>query len=267
MFQENRLKRRVAAGEQVYGAWLGLASASVAELIALVGFDFVIIDQEHGAGSLRDAADMLRACDAAGCPAAVRVPWNDHVYLKRILDLGAQSLMIPMVESAEEARAAVAACRYPPQGRRGWAVPVLRCSRYGLVEDYTKRANAELFVMVQIESAATAQRAEEIAAIDGVDMVFIGINDLAGSIGRLEQLDHPEVDALVRQAEAGVRAAGKPLGTVPSARRDTAGLFADGYRLVAGSSDAGLLREGARHELAAVRAALGSVRSRGGAMS
>ena len=122
MFQENRLKRRVAAGEQVYGAWLGLASASVAELIALVGFDFVIIDQEHGAGSLRDAADMLRACDAAGYPAAVRVPWNDHVYLKRILDLGAQSLMIPMNTMSTPSIAAISSARCAVAALSIWTI-------------------------------------------------------------------------------------------------------------------------------------------------
>ncbi|MEK0085769.1 HpcH/HpaI aldolase family protein [Benzoatithermus flavus] len=256
MFQENRLKRRIARGERVYGAWLSLASPAVAELMAAVGFDFLIVDQEHGAGSLQDAAHMLRASAAVGCPAIVRVPWNDQVYLKRILDLGAQSLMIPMVETAEEAAAAVAACRYPPRGRRGYAAPAMRCSGYGTAEGYVARAHEELFLIVQIESAAAAERAEAIAAVDGVDMVLIGVNDLAGSIGRLEQLDHPEVDALVRRAEAGIRAAGKPLGTVPSARRDTGGLFRDGYSLVAGAGDSVLLREAAGTHLAAIRAVM-----------
>jgi 4-hydroxy-2-oxoheptanedioate aldolase len=250
---ENRLKRRIRAGESVYGAWLGLASPQVAELMACVGYDFLIVDQEHGAGSLRDAADMLRACASGGCSAIVRVPWNDQVYLKRILDVGAQSLMIPMVESAEEAKAAVAACRYPPKGRRGWAAPAMRCSRYGTIPDYTSRANDELFIIVQIESAGAAERAAEIAAVDGVDLVLIGVNDLAGSIGLLEKLDRPEVDTLVRKAEAGVRSAGKPLGSVPSARRDSAGLFADGYALVAGGGDSGLLRQAALADVAAVR--------------
>ena len=176
---------------------------AITEVLACMGYDFVVIDQEHGAGSLGDAVAMLRACDAAGCPAIVRVPWNDQVYLKRILDVGAQSLMIPMVETAGEAAAAVAACRYPPAGRRGYAAPSMRCSRYGRIEDYIQGANAQLLIICQIESAAAAGRAAEIAGVDGVDMVLIGVNDLAGSIGRLERLGEPEVDALVRQAEAG----------------------------------------------------------------
>lgn len=253
----NRLKARLRAGEPLYGAWLGLASPVVAELMACAGYDFLVVDQEHGAGSLQDAAQMLRACDARGTPAIVRVPWNDQVYLKRILDLGAMSVMVPMVEDAEEAAAAVAACRYPPAGRRGYAAPAMRCSAFGFIPDYVPRANDELLVIAQVESAAAAGRAQAIAAVDGVDMVLIGINDMAGTVGLLEKLDRPEVDALVRQAEAGVRAAGKPLGTVPSARRGVAGLFADGYQLVAGTVDSVLLREGARADVAAVRAALG----------
>lgn len=255
MFQENAIKRRIARGERLYGCWVGLASPAVAEVLGTTGYDFLIIDQEHGPGSLADAADLLRACDSAGCPAVVRAPWNDQVYLKRVLDLGAQSLMIPMVETPEEAAAAVAACRYPPAGRRGYAAPSMRCSRYGAVADYIERANDELFLIVQIESAEAARRAEAIASVEGVDMVFIGVNDLAGSIGLLERLDRPEVDELVRLAEAGIRKAGKPMGTVPSARRDSAGLFADGYLLVGGAGDVDLLREAALRDLARLREA------------
>ena len=259
MSDGNPIRQRVRAGERLYGAWLGLGSPAVAELLACAGYDFLVIDQEHGAGSLQDATAMLRACDARHVPAIIRVPWNDHVYLKRVLDMGARSVMIPMVETGEEAAAAVAACRYPPAGRRGWAAPASRCSAFGFDAAYTATANDGLFLIAQIESAAAVDRAAEIAGVDGVDLVLIGINDLAGSIGCLEQLDRPEVDELVRRAEAGVRAAGKPLGTVPSARRDAAGLFQDGYGLVAGAVDSILLREAAKADLAAVRAGSGRV--------
>jgi 4-hydroxy-2-oxoheptanedioate aldolase len=253
---DNELKRLLASGRRAYGVWLGLASPAVAELLAYAGYDFVIIDNEHGGGSISDATDMLRCCAAAGCPAIVRVPWNDQVYLKRILDAGAQSIMVPMVETAEEAAAAVAACRFPPAGRRGYAAPVMRCSRYGFIADYLHRANEELLLIAQIESAAAAGRAEAIAAVEGIDMVLIGVNDLAGSIGLLEQLDRPEVRALVEQAEAGVRRAGKPLGTVPSAGAETIELFHRGYQLIAGAGDASLLREAAKADLARIRAGL-----------
>jgi 4-hydroxy-2-oxoheptanedioate aldolase len=254
----NPIRRRLAAGERLYGCWISTASPAVAELLAHAGYDFLVIDQEHGPGTIPDAVHMLRACDAAGCPAIVRVPWNDQVYLKRILDAGARSVMVPMVETPEEAEAAAAACRYPPLGRRGYAAPAMRCSAYGFRAEYRARAHEELFLIAQIESAAAATRAQAIAAVDGIDMVLIGVNDLAGTIGRLEQLDHPEVRALVATAEAGLRAAGKPMGTVPSAARTAAQLFAEGYALVAGAGDVPLLREAARADLRAARGGGGS---------
>jgi 4-hydroxy-2-oxoheptanedioate aldolase len=243
--------------------WLGLADPGVAELLAHSGYDFVIIDQEHGPGSITDAVALLRACGCAQCPAVVRVPWNDQVYLKRILDAGASSIMVPMIESPEEAQAAVAACRYPPAGRRGYAAPAMRCSNYGFIEDYRARANDELLLMAQIESAAAAAQAEAIVAVDGIDMGFIGVNDMGGSIGRLEQLDRPEVRALVEQAEAAIRRAGKLLGSVPSSGAGSVELFAKGYDLVAGAGDVPLLREAAKADLARVRAGMPQARGSG----
>lgn len=253
---QNRLKQRLAAGDQLYGAWIGLGSPAVTELLGSVGYDFLVIDYEHSVGSLGDPVPLLRAADAVGCPTILRVPWNDQVYLKRALDCGATSVMIPMIESEQQAIDAVAACRYPPQGRRGYAAPSMRCSGYGTITDYIDRANDNLLIIAQIESAAAAAQANAIASVDGVDMVLIGVNDMAGTIGLLEKLDRPEVDALVRQTEAGVRAAGKLLGTVPSARMNSKQLFADGYNLVAGAGDTPLLRIGAQQDLADVRTAM-----------
>ena len=253
---ENVLKRRLKAGDKVYGVWLSSASGNVAELLAWAGYDFAIIDHEHGQGALSDAVHMMRACAMANCPVIVRVPWNDQVYLKRILDAGAQSIMVPMVESAEEAAAVVAACRYPPQGRRGYAAPAMRCSRYGFIPDYLSRANDELLLITQIESANAAATADRIGGVDGVDMVFIGINDMGGSIGRLEQLSHPDVRALAEQSETNIRRSGKLMGTVPSSGAGTVELFKKGYNLVAGAGDMVMLREAAKADLAKVRAGL-----------
>jgi 4-hydroxy-2-oxoheptanedioate aldolase len=253
---ENVLKRRLGAGDRLYGVWLSSASGNVAELLAWAGYDFAIIDHEHGQGSLGDAVHMMRACAMAGCPVIVRVPWNDQVYLKRILDAGAQSIMVPMVETAEEAAAAVAACRYPPAGRRGYAAPAMRCSRWGFVTDYLSRANDELLLITQIESDRAADAAQAIGAVDGVDMVFIGVNDMGGSIGRLERLDEPDVRTVVAKAEAGIRRSGKLMGTVPSSGAGTLDLFAGGYNLVAGAGDMVMLREAAKADLATVRAGL-----------
>ena len=249
----NRLKRRVAAGERLYGAWISTGSTANAELLASAGYDFLVIDQEHGAASIETAIELMRACIVGGAEPIVRVPWNDHVYLKRILDAGAVSVMVPMVETEDEANAAVAACLYPPMGRRGYAAPAMRCSRYGADSDYRANWHEQLFLIAQIESAGAADRAADIAAVDGVDMVLIGVNDMAGTIGRLEELDHPDVRALVETAEGNLRSVGKPFATVPSAARTPEQLFAEGYSLVAGAGDVPLLAAAARADLARVR--------------
>jgi 4-hydroxy-2-oxoheptanedioate aldolase len=261
MYRPNLLKTRLEAGESVYGAWIGTGSPANAEILGHVGFDFLVIDQEHGAGEMVDAVAALRAVEVSGTPCIVRAPWNDPIWLKRILDAGAESVMIPGVETADAAAAAVRACRYPPQGLRGYAASVIRASTFGLEADYIQKANENLLTVVQIESAAAVMQAAEICAVEGVDVVFIGANDLAGSIGRLEQLDHPEVRSLVRQAEEVILASGKPMGTVPSAGASWQELFGRGYRMVVGPHDVILLREAARmavNEYANFRAAAGS---------
>jgi len=260
MYRPNLLKARLEAGESVYGAWVGSGAPANAEILGHVGFDFLVIDQEHGAGEMADAVAALRAVEASGTPCVVRAPWNDPIWLKRILDAGAESVMIPAVETAAAAEAAVRACRYPPQGTRGYAAGVVRASTFGLEPGYTQKANQNLLVVAQIESAAAVEQAAEICAVEGVDVVFIGVNDLAGSIGRLEQLDHPEVRGLVRRAEEVILASGKPMGTVPSAGASWQELFARGHRLVVGPHDVILLREAARaavREHASFRAASG----------
>jgi 4-hydroxy-2-oxoheptanedioate aldolase len=242
----NILKQRLVRGERLFGAWIETGSATVVEILGQQGFDYLLIDLEHGLGDLQDLVDMLRAATAVGAPSIVRVPWNDPVMLKRVLDAGASSIMVPSVENAAEAQAAVRACRYPPQGTRGYASPVVRASGYGAVPDYMSRANDNLLLILQIESAAAARQAGAIAAVEGVDVVFIGVNDMAGSIGRLEQLDHPDVRALVAEAEAALRGSGKWMGTVPSAGATWKELFEAGYHIVPVASDVPLLRDNAR---------------------
>lgn len=245
MYRPNSLKARLDAGDNIYGAWVGSGSPANAEILGHVGFDFLVVDQEHGAGELADAVAMLRAAESSGTPCMVRAPWNDPIWIKRILDAGAESLMIPQIETAAAAKAAVAACRYPPQGTRGYAAGVVRASTFGLEPGYVEKANANLLIVLQIESAAAVEHAAEICAVEGVDVVFIGVNDLAGSIGRLEQLDHPDVRSLVHCAEDLILASGKPMGTVPNAGASWQELFARGYRMVVGPHDVILLREAA----------------------
>jgi 4-hydroxy-2-oxoheptanedioate aldolase len=252
MFRPNTLKARMAAGDSVFGAWVGSGAPVAAEVMAHLGFDFLVIDQEHGLGELSDAVSCLRAAESSNTPCVVRAPWNDPIWLKRGLDAGIDSWMIPSVETAEEAAAAVRACRYPPAGTRGYAAPIVRASTYGVVGDYTPRANDNQLMILQIESARAVENTEAICAVPGVDVVFIGCNDLAGSIGRLEQLDHPDVRKLITRCEDIVLKSGKPLGTVPNAGASTKELFARGYRMVVGAHDLSLMRDAGRAVMAEV---------------
>jgi 4-hydroxy-2-oxoheptanedioate aldolase len=250
MYRENVLKQRLANGQSVFGCWVDTGSPTVVEILGHAGFDFVVIDLEHGQGEIAGATEMIRAAQLTGMGAVIRVPSNDPIFLKRILEVGADSLMIPQIETAAEAQAAVRACRYPPQGARGYAAPVVRASSYGKVKDYIHRANDNLLLILQIESAAAVKHAAEIASVEGVDVAFIGVNDLGGSIGRLEQLDHPDVRKLVAEAEAAIRQTGRWMGTVPSAGATPQELFAAGYQMVPLAVDVSLLRDAA---LACVR--------------
>ena len=255
MYRENVLKQRLAKGEAVFGCWVDTGSATIVEILGHAGFDFVVIDLEHGQGDLGSTVEMIRAAQLTNMGAVVRVPSNDPIFLKRVLEIGADSLMIPQIETAAEAQAAVRACRYPPQGTRGYAAPVVRASSYGKVKDYIHRANDNLLLILQIESASAVKQAAAIASVEGVDVAFIGVNDLGGSIGKLEQLDHPDVRKLVAEAEAAIRPTGRWMGTVPSAGATPKELFAAGYKLVPLAVDVMLLRD----------AALGVVRDQSGA--
>jgi 4-hydroxy-2-oxoheptanedioate aldolase len=253
MTTRNMLRRRLNDGATVLGVWQQLAHPAIAELMALAGYEMVLIDMEHGPGSLFDTANMLRGIAGTGSSAMVRVPANDPVLLKQLLDQGPDGVMIPMVESAEDARAAVSACRYPPRGRRGWAAGIARAAQYGFDPDYTLKTSSELVIACQIESVAGVNSADAIAAVEGVDVIFIGRNDLAADSGHILDLDHPEVDALVAQSFAAARRHGKKVGTVPSIKRSWQSLLRDGYDMVVPSADTSFLRDAAAAEVAAYR--------------
>jgi 4-hydroxy-2-oxoheptanedioate aldolase len=200
------------ASRPLAGIWVCTGSPLVAEICAGSGLDWVLIDMEHSPNGLESVLAQLQAVAAYPVTPVVRVPIGDVVTIKQVLDLGAQNLLVPMVSSRADAEAAVAAVRYPPRGNRGVGSALARSARWNRVDDYLRDADEHVSLFVQIETAAGVEAAAEIAAVDGVDGVFVGPSDLAASMGVLGQQTHPDVVAAVHRAFDAVRAAGKPVG-------------------------------------------------------
>jgi 4-hydroxy-2-oxoheptanedioate aldolase len=194
------------------GVWVCSGSPLVAEICAGSGMDWLLIDMEHSPNGLESVLAQLQAVAAYPITPVVRVPIGDVVTIKQVLDLGAQNLLVPMVSSRAEAEAAVAAVRYPPRGTRGVGSALARSARWNRVDDYLQNADAHVSLFVQVETTAGVEAAAEIAAVDGIDGVFVGPSDLAASMGLLGQQTHPDVTAAVLRAFEAVRAAGKPVG-------------------------------------------------------
>ena len=201
-----------AASRPLAGMWVCSGSPLVAEICAGSGLDWVLIDMEHSPNGLESVLGQLQAVAAYPVTPVVRVPIGDIVTVKQVLDLGAQNLLVPMVSSPDEARAIVDAVRYPPRGRRGVGSALARSARWNRVEDYLANADDHVSLFVQIETSEGVDAAAAIAAVDGVDGVFVGPSDLAASMGLLGQQTHPEVTAAALRAFDGVRSAGKPVG-------------------------------------------------------
>lgn len=206
----NLFKQRLGKVQQV-GFFSTLGSPALAEMLASCGFDWILIDTEHSPIELPDVIEHLRAIEGAGLPALVRPAWNDTVTVKRLLDQGAQTLMFPYVETPEEAASAVAATRFPPHGVRGVSGSS-RAANYGLIPGYFAKAEAELCVIVQIETPRALANIEAIAAVPGVDAVFIGPSDMAASMGHIGNAQHPAVQAAIDDGFRRLKAMGKPCG-------------------------------------------------------
>jgi 4-hydroxy-2-oxoheptanedioate aldolase len=207
----NRFKAALRAGRAQVGIWCSIAGSDNAEALAGCGFDWMLIDTEHSTVDLTTVKAMLQAAAPYPTQTIVRPGWNDAVEIKRLLDAGAMSILVPYVQSAEEAARAVSAVRYPPQGTRGVA-GITRASRYGAVDGYLSRANDEICLLVQVETAEALRNIEAIAAVDGVDGIFVGPADLAASMGHPGNPAAPEVKAAILDAIARIRSCGKPAG-------------------------------------------------------
>jgi len=217
---KNNFKHAIRAGRQQIGLWVSLANPYSAELVAGSGFDWLVLDGEHSPNAPTTVISQLQAVAAYPVSAIVRPAWNDKVLIKRYLDIGAQSLLIPYVQNANEAAEAVAAIRYPTRGVRGVA-GVTRASRFGRVADYAKRAEEELCLLVQIETREGLESLEAIAKTDGVDGVFIGPADLAAALGHLGNQQHPEVQSAIQDAIKRIRGLGKPAGILATDEAST----------------------------------------------
>jgi len=237
----NTLRQALRAGRTQIGCWLSLGSPITTEVVGVAGFDWLLLDAEHAPNDVLTLIPQLMALKDSPSAPVVRPSWNDTVQIKRLLDAGCHNFLIPMVDSAEQARAAVAATRYPPLGVRGVSVSQ-RSNRYGAVPDYFQRVNDEISVIVQIETRAAVAAAAEIAAVEGVDCLFIGPSDLAAAYGHLGQPNHPEVQAAIAEVQAAARAAGKPSGILSPAEADARRYLGQGMTFVAVGSDLGVLR-------------------------
>lgn len=242
---ENGFKRGLAEGRQLLGIWNTIPGPVVAELLATAGYDWVLLDTEHSLTDIPDLMGMLQAVAPYPGSAVVRVAGQDPVLMKRVLDMGAQTVMVPYVQSAEEARAIVAAMRYAPRGIRGVS-GMTRASRFGAVGDYVARAEAELCLIVQVETAEAVGRIGEIAAVDGVDAIFIGPSDLAASMGHPGQAGHPQVVAMIERAVKAIVAAGKPAGILTGDPAFARNCMDWGTRFTAVGIDMSILAAGVR---------------------
>lgn len=211
---ENLLKKRLAAGEVLIGCWVGMASSYAAEMAATAGFDWLLIDGEHAPNAIGSLSGQLAVVLPSDSLAVVRPVNDDTDGIKQLLDIGAQSLLVPMVDSADQARRIVAATRYAPQGIRGVGSSLARASRFGAIPDYIATANGQICLILQVESRAGLAALDDIVAVDGVDGVFIGPSDLAADMGHPGRADHPDVRAAVFDALTRIRAAGKTAGVL-----------------------------------------------------
>jgi 4-hydroxy-2-oxoheptanedioate aldolase len=237
---DNPFKRGLAEGRRQAGLWMTTGAPGITEMVAGAGFAWLLIDMEHSPNDLIQVVDHLRAAEGGTAEPVVRVPWNEPVMVKRLLDQGARSLMFPFVQSAEEARRAVAATRYPPHGIRGFA-GTSRATGYGLRPDYHSRSGEEVCVVVQVETREALEAAGEIAAVEGVDGVFIGPNDLAASMGHLGQPGAAPVREAIAAALPRIRTTGKAAGLLNFNEAGARADFEAGFGFVAVAGDAFLL--------------------------
>ncbi len=250
--RENAFLKAIRAGQQQVGLWVSLSSPYAAEAVAPAGYDWALLDMEHSPNELAPLLGQLQAFEATTTTPIVRPDWNDTVKVKRLLDLGVPGLLFPMVESIDEAKSAVAACRYPPRGNRGVA-GTTRANRFGRVTDYFEEVENQTAILVQVETRQAVENVLAYAEVEGIDGIFFGPADIGADMGILGKPMDPEIWAFIRPAARKLMDRGMPVGTLVSDPGFAAELLNDGFSFVACGSDAGLLAKGADTLLATVK--------------
>jgi 4-hydroxy-2-oxoheptanedioate aldolase len=251
----NNLKRALRAGRAQIGLWCNLSTHITVEVLSETGFDWLLIDTEHSPNDLPQVHQQLQAAMGGTANMVVRLPWNDMVMIKRYLDVGAQTLLIPCVQSEQEARDAVSYTRYPPKGVRGYAA-MPRASHFGRAKDYATRCEEEICLILQIETQKGLDNIENIARVEGVDALFIGPGDLAASLGHVGNTKHPDVQKAIEDGIKRILACGKIAGILCPDETLAHRYLALGCKLVAVGSDMGILLKGAEQLAARFKAGL-----------
>ena len=251
----NPFRARLAQAGTPLGTWLMSGTSSTAEAMGRAGFDWLLVDQEHVPMDEKDTLHVLQAIAGTRAAPVVRLAANEMVLFKRALDMGAQTVMVPFVDSAEAARRAVSFAKYPPLGQRGFAA-VFRARGYGTAKDYGKRANDSVFTIIQLETPSAVAALEDIAAVEGVDALFLGPGDLSANMGHIGNILHPEVQAVIADVAARCRKLGIPFGIVGPTPEVVSSFVSMGYAFVAVASDMGMMMRQATAFIDAIRPSL-----------
>jgi 4-hydroxy-2-oxoheptanedioate aldolase len=249
----NHFKRRLALGEVQYGLWLGLPDATSAEICAGAGFDWLLIDSEHAPFDLQTILSALRAMAPHPSSAIVRPVVGDVNLIKQLLDIGAQTLLVPMIDTADQAELMARAVRYPPEGIRGLGSSLARAAQWNQIPGYLTKANSEICLLVQVETVKALENLDDILKVQGVDGVFIGPSDLSASMGYIGDAGHPEVVAAIDNAITRIRASGKAAGLLSMDPALSRHYIEQGATYVGVGVDTLLLSQGARRLVAEFR--------------
>ncbi|KAL4343858.1 hypothetical protein HN51_062070 [Arachis hypogaea] len=246
--QPKSIKARLQAGDCLYGMSFLSFCPTMVEIAGWSGYDFVILDLEHGFGGISEGLRCIHALTAANTPVIVRVPELSHVWVKKVLDLGPQGIIFPLVDGPQSAKKAVSYCRYPPNGVRGVATPIVRASRFGIDESYAKKYEKDLLILCQVETAEAVENVEGIAAVDGVDGIMVGPLDLSASVGCMHDPRNEKVKEMMRKIESTVLGMKRKEGGGPylagfAMPFDGPDQFRSrGYKLIRGVTDVGLFK-------------------------